>query len=126
MEGTPHILSSLPPRKPCLGFRCRRPRDYGRLLARGRTDKAAHEVLIAPVIRTALSRYGFSTNLTRPSRRWIDGFLRHSAPAAPGDLGAEHARVFLSWLAVERRVSASMQSQAWNALLFLFRFVFDR
>jgi len=39
----------------------------------------------------------------------------------PSDLGAEDVRRFLSWLAVERRVSASTQNQALSALLFLYR-----
>jgi integron integrase len=39
----------------------------------------------------------------------------------PSELGAEDVRRFLTWLAVERRVSASTQNQALSALLFLYR-----
>jgi integron integrase len=35
-------------------------------------------------------------------------------------------RIFLSYLAVERNVSASIQNQAFNAIVFLFRHVFDK
>ena len=91
--------------------------------------QAARDALIAPVIRAAreslrLQHRSYKTEQAYLS--WIDRFLRHAAPVAPADLGTEHVRRFLSWLAVERRVSASTQSQAWSALLFLFRFVLDR
>ena len=38
----------------------------------------------------------------------------------------EDAKAFLTYLAVERKVSASSQNQAFNALLFLFRHVLER
>jgi hypothetical protein len=36
-------------------------------------------------------------------------------------MGADEVRTFLSWLATEKRVSASTQNQALSALLFLYR-----
>ena len=41
-------------------------------------------------------------------------------------MGAEAIASFLTWLAVERRVSASTQNQALSALLFLYRHVLQR
>ena len=38
----------------------------------------------------------------------------------------EDVKAFLSHLALERRVSASSQNQAFNALLFLFEHVLDK
>lgn len=44
--------------------------------------------------------------------------LRH-----PETLGAEHVEAFLTYLAAERRVAASTQNRALNAIVFLFRHV---
>jgi len=48
--------------------------------------------------------------------RWIERFLRFHRNTA-----ADHVESFLTHLAVSRRVSASTQNQALNALVFLFR-----
>jgi integron integrase len=40
-------------------------------------------------------------------------------------MGAQEISQFLTWLAVERRVSAATQSQAFNAIVFLYRKVLD-
>jgi len=58
--------------------------------------------------------------------RWIERFLRFHRDAAgkwihPRDMSAEHVESFLTDLAVRRRVAASTQNQALNALVFLFR-----
>ena len=39
----------------------------------------------------------------------------------PEDLPTEDVKAFLTFLAVERKVAASTQNQAFNALLFFFR-----
>jgi hypothetical protein len=43
----------------------------------------------------------------------------------PREMGAAAVERFLSWLAVERRVSAGTQNQALAALPFLYRQVLD-
>lgn len=58
--------------------------------------------------------------------RWIEQFLRFQRSTAgrwihPRDMTAEHVEAFLTHLAVRRRVAASTQNQALNALVFLFR-----
>lgn len=58
-----------------------RPTGLWPAVGAGEDGQAAHDVLIAPVISTALSRYGFSTNLTRPSRRMV---VDRRVPAALG------------------------------------------
>ncbi len=56
--------------------------------------------------------------------RWIMDFLRFSRRGTtwvhPRDLGAGDVERFLTHLAIERRVAASTQNQACNALVFLF------
>ncbi|MBU5636552.1 integron integrase [Geomonas sp. Red69] len=50
--------------------------------------------------------------------RQFQGFLNGKAP---DDLSTDDIRGFLSYLAVEKKIAASTQNQALNALLFLYR-----
>jgi hypothetical protein len=51
---------------------------------------------------------------------WIKRFLAQVQPTGRFEIRASHLRHYLSYLAVERRVSASTQQQAFNAILFLY------
>jgi len=57
---------------------------------------------------------------------WIARFLAFASPLEPRALTEEHLKHYLSYLAVERKVAAATQKQAFNALLFLFRKVLAR
>ncbi len=52
---------------------------------------------------------------------WIRRYIVFHGKRHPSGMGASEITAFLSWLAVERRVSASTQNQALSALLFLYR-----
>lgn len=52
---------------------------------------------------------------------WVRRFVLFHEKRHPQEMGAEEVRVFLGYLAVERKVSASTQNQAKAALLFLYR-----
>jgi integron integrase len=54
-------------------------------------------------------------------RSWAVRFLIFSRDRKGGPPSQEHLRYFLSHLAVEKKVSASTQKLAFNALLYLFR-----
>ena len=54
---------------------------------------------------------------------WIRRFLAQVQPTIRTEIRASHLRHYLSHLAVERRVSAATQQQAFNALLFLYRYI---
>lgn len=54
---------------------------------------------------------------------WIRRFLAQVHVAHKTEIKASHLRHYLSYLAVERRVSAATQQQAFNALLFLYRHI---
>jgi integron integrase len=58
--------------------------------------------------------------------RWIRQFILHHQKRHPEQMGPEEIREFLTYLAVERHVSASTQNQALGALLFLYRDVLRR
>jgi len=54
-------------------------------------------------------------------RNWIKRYIFFHGKRHPKELNAEHVRAFLTHLAVNERVAASTQNQAFNALLFLYR-----
>jgi len=57
---------------------------------------------------------------------WIRRFILFHDRRHPSDMGAPEVAAFLSSLACERRVSASTQSQALAAILFLYAHVLRR
>jgi integron integrase len=56
---------------------------------------------------------------------WVKRYVRHHQMRHPSELGAREVTAFLTWLARERRVSASTQNQACAALIFLYREVLN-
>jgi integron integrase len=56
---------------------------------------------------------------------WVRSFYRFLNGRSPRALDGSHVKDFLTHLAVERRVAASTQNQAFNAILFLFRHVLE-
>ncbi len=57
---------------------------------------------------------------------WLRSFYRFVNGLPPQELDSSHVKDFLSDLAVERNVAPSTQNQAFNAILFLFRYVLDK
>ena len=57
---------------------------------------------------------------------WIRRFRDFAGDLPVDEVSAETARDFLTSLAVERKVAASTQNVAFNALLFLFRHILNR
>jgi integron integrase len=72
-----------------------------------------------------LKHYAYTTE--RTYLLWVEQFIRfHKTPSGwrhPKDLGAPDVERFLTHLAAERNVAASTQNQAFNAILFLYRYV---
>ena len=52
---------------------------------------------------------------------WVRTFIRFHGIRHPIEMGAPEVEAFLTYLAVERKVSASTHNQALSALLFLYR-----
>lgn len=69
--------------------------------------------------RMRLRHYAYSTE--KIYREWIRRFLLYTGVKSPSTAKPEHVKRFLTHLAVERKVTASTQNQAFNALLFLYR-----
>jgi integron integrase len=57
--------------------------------------------------------------------QWLRRYLEFHKGAHPRELGATEVEEFLTHLAVHRKVSAATQSQALQALLFLYRHVLE-
>ncbi|HEY7314883.1 MAG TPA: integron integrase [Gemmataceae bacterium] len=76
-------------------------------------------------VRQALRVKRYSYRTEQCYLRWIEQYIRfHKAAEGfrhPALLGAAEVEGFLTYLAVERHVSASTQNQALGALLFLYR-----
>ena len=56
---------------------------------------------------------------------WIERFIRFHKMKHPREMNAPEIEAFLSDLAVNRRVSASTQNQAFAAILFLYRHILE-
>ena len=66
-----------------------------------------------------LRHYAYNTEKTYQD--WIKRFILYTKLGNPQQVSSEHVKQFLAYLAVKRKVAASTQNQAFNALLFLFR-----
>ena len=56
---------------------------------------------------------------------WIKEFIRFHHMTPPRELGREAVEAFLTYLAVDKQVAASTQNQAFSALIFLYRDVYQ-
>jgi len=72
-------------------------------------------------VRTRLRLLHYSYRTEQAYTAWIRQFILFHGKRHPAQMGAKDLEAFLSHLAVERHVSASTQSQALSALLFLYK-----
>lgn len=56
---------------------------------------------------------------------WIKKYIYYHQKRHPATMGSQEINQFLSFLACEKKVAASTQNQALNAILFLYRYVLD-
>ena len=66
-----------------------------------------------------LKHYAYRTERTYTG--WIKRFVLFHDKKHPKEMGEPEVEAFLTWLAVEKKVSKSTQNQAFNALIFLYR-----
>jgi integrase len=67
-----------------------------------------------------------SLRTERTYMHWLRRFYRFLKGKPPAQLDSQDVVDFLSYLAVERKVSASTQNQAFNALLFAYRHILNK
>jgi integrase len=96
----------------------------GRLDAPGdvgeRADVAPRQPRLLDRVREALRLRHYSRRTERAYVGWIRRYILFHGKRHPAEMGAEEVSRFLSFLAVEGKVSASTQNQALAALLFLY------
>ena len=76
-------------------------------------------------LREVLRYHHYAIRTEEADVKWILQFIRFNGKRHPQELGKTEIEAFLSHLAVSRRVAASTQNQAFNAILFLYRQVLD-
>ena len=68
----------------------------------------------------------YSSKTYRSYKKYIRDFQAYTRSIEPGLLSPEHVKNFLTYLAVEKNVSASTQNLAFNSLLFFYRHVLGK
>jgi len=72
-------------------------------------------------VRQAIRVRHYSYQTEKAYLYWVRGFVRFHQRRHPREMGATEVGAYLTWLAVERQVSAATQDQALSALVFLYR-----
>jgi len=91
--------------------------------ARPAPDSAADPAVHLAEMQRVLRLRHYSHRTQRAYLGWARRYFRYLGPARAKSPAAEDVKAFLSFLATRNRVSASTQNQAFNALLFLHRYV---
>ncbi|MDF1541987.1 MAG: phage integrase N-terminal SAM-like domain-containing protein, partial [Anaerosomatales bacterium] len=77
-------------------------------------------------MREALHARHYSKRTEQAYCLWVRRYIRFHDVRHPSEMGEREINEFLTHLAVEQHVSASTQTQALSALLFLYRHVLGR
>ena len=72
-------------------------------------------------VREVIRAYQFSYSTEKSYVGWIYRYIVFHGKRHPLEMGNKEVEAFLTHLAVERKVSASTQNQALNALVFLYK-----
>ena len=76
-------------------------------------------------VRHAIRVRHYSRRTEEAYVHWIRRYIVFHKKTHPSEMGAADISTFLTWLAVERHVSASTQNQALASLLFLYKDVLN-
>jgi len=74
-------------------------------------------------VRDAIRLRHYSINTEKSYCDWIKRYILFHNKTHPLQMGARQLEMFLTWLAVEQKVTASTQNQALNAIVFLYKHV---
>lgn len=72
-------------------------------------------------VRAKIRTLHYSYRTEQTYVRWIVAFIRFHRLRHPNSMGGPEIEEFLTHLAVKRKVSASTQNQALNAIVFLYK-----
>ncbi len=76
-------------------------------------------------VRDVIRRKHYSRRTERTYVSWIKRYILFHDKRDPRDMGKVGIKAFLSYLATDRKVAASTQNQALNAVLFLYKRVLN-
>lgn len=74
-------------------------------------------------MRTDLRRKHYSQNTEKTYLYWVRYYIHFHQMQHPKDLNHTHIEQFLNYLSVNKKVSGTTQSQALNAIVYLYRHV---
>ena len=77
-------------------------------------------------VRTVLRRQHYSSRTEETYTQWISRFIRFHKMRHPQEMDTPEIEAFLNHLAVNERVSASTQNQAFSAILFLYKNILNK
>ena len=92
----------------------------------GKTDRGELEKRWEPFldeVRESLRSQRYAHRTEQSYLEWVRRFLLFVRPAQRSNLDRQSLEDYLNYLSLERRVAASTQNQALNAILFVFRHV---
>lgn len=84
-------------------------------------NRTANPPKLLDQVRGKIRLKHYSIRTEQAYTDWIKRFIRHFGKKHPKDMGAAEVEQFLTYLAVQGKVSASTQNQAKSALLFLYK-----
>jgi integron integrase len=87
--------------------------------------KSVGEVAVTEELTKVMRLMHLSALTEHAYRGWVSRFLAFVGTKKPSTIDERDVRAFLSHLAVDRKVAAATQRQAFNALLFLCRHVLN-
>lgn len=90
------------------------------------SESPAQPPRLLELLRDAVRRRHYSYRTEKAYLHWTRRYILFHRKRHPAEMGESEVAMFLTHLAVERRVSASTQNQALNALLFLYKQVLNR
>jgi integron integrase len=90
------------------------------------TPSKSPQPKLFPSIIERLNSLQYSKRTEESYVQWIKRFITFHDKRHPRDMGVEEIEKYLNHLAIEKKVSASTQSQAKSALLFLYKEVLGR
>ncbi|MCF8356054.1 MAG: integron integrase [Melioribacteraceae bacterium] len=77
-------------------------------------------------VRLKLRSERYSRKTEEAYTKWVHDFILYNNKKHPEELTKEHIEKYLTYLAVERKVSASTQNQALCAIVFLYKKVLEK
>ena len=82
--------------------------------------------MLLEVVSDTIRRKHYSHRTERSYLQWIKRYVTFHYKRHPREMGKAEVEAFLTYLAVEGKVSASTQNQAFNAIIFLYREVLNQ